>query len=211
MNVLFVHGMGRSPASGLVLGRRLARAGHRLHTLGYAVTLEDFSAIRDRVAGRIAHLSTQGPLALVGHSLGGVLLRAALAQLPGEVPAPRVLFLLGSPVHAVGPAMRLAQRRWYRWLTRESGQVLASPAAMAGLGAPAVRTIAIAGAGGWWATPARMARVRHDGVVSIDEVTAPWLDELHMVPVPHSLLPMSRHTSDLVLARLAGLASHTPA
>ncbi len=210
MNVLFVHGMGRSPMSGILLARRLHRVGHRMHGVGYAVTFEDVAAVRDRIVDRITRLAAAGPYALIGHSLGGVLLRAALARLPAELPLPHVLFLLGSPVQAVRPAMRLAHLRWYRLLTRESGQLLASPAAMASLGTPPVRTIAIAGAGGWWPTAARVQRVRHDGVVTLDEIGSHWLDELHVVPVPHSFLPMSRHASDLVLARLAELA-HAPA
>lgn len=203
MKVLYVHGMGRSPVSGAVLMQRLARAGHAPHSFGYAVTLQDFEVIRDRLARTIARLSADGAIALVGHSLGGVLLRAAIATLPSPTPLPSHLFLLGSPVRAVRPAQRFAGRHWYRLLTRSSGQLLASPPGMAALGTPHVRSIAIAGSGGWWPTPERTARVHHDGVVSVQETRADWLDEHLLVPVPHSLLPVSRRVSDLVLARLA--------
>lgn len=203
VKVLYVHGMGRSPLSGAVLMQRLARAGHVPHSFGYAVTLQDFEAIRDRLARTIVRLSAEGPVALVGHSLGGVLLRAAIAALPATTALPSHLFLLGSPVRAVRPAQRFAGRHWYRLLTRSSGQLLASPHGMAALGAPHIHTIAIAGSGGWWPTPERTARVHHDGVVSVQETRADWLDEHLLVPVPHSLLPVSRRVSDLVLERLA--------
>jgi hypothetical protein len=203
LKVLYVHGMGRSPLSGTLLMRRLARAGHARHSFGYAVTLQDFEAIRRRLVRTIVRLSADGPIALVGHSLGGVLLRAAIAELPQGTPVPSHLFLLGSPVRAVRPAQRFAARHWYRLLTRSSGQLLGSPEGMAALGTPHVRTVAIAGSGGWWPTAERAARVHHDGVVSVEETRADWLDEHVLVPVPHSLLPVSRLVSELVLERLA--------
>ena len=80
LHALFVHGMGRSPLSGWPLLRRLRGAGLETQTFGYAVTIHGFSAIVERLSARIEKLARQGDYILIGHSLGGVLLRAALAQ-----------------------------------------------------------------------------------------------------------------------------------
>lgn len=50
MQVLFVHGMGRSPLSGWPMLCRLKANGIAVVTFGYAVTFEDFASIRARLA-----------------------------------------------------------------------------------------------------------------------------------------------------------------
>ena len=78
MQALFVHGMGRSPASGWALLRRLRRAGLATHTFGHLVSSESFATIVARLAMRLTQIADAGDYVLIGHSLGGVLLREAL-------------------------------------------------------------------------------------------------------------------------------------
>ena len=49
MQVLFVHGMGRSPLSGWPMLLQLKRAGLKIGTFGYAVSMK----IRKRLASKI--------------------------------------------------------------------------------------------------------------------------------------------------------------
>ena len=98
MQALFVHGMGRSPLSGWRLLRQLQRAGLKTSSFGYSVSLEDFAGIRRRLESRLSLLAERGDYVLIGHSLGGVLLRAAVNGLPPGTRRPRHLFLLGSPL-----------------------------------------------------------------------------------------------------------------
>src|SRR5437870_163140 len=106
MRALFVHGMGRSPLSAWPLLRQLKRGGLATSTFRYVVSLEDFESIKGRLVAKIAALAAHGDYVLIGHSLGGVLLRAAVNCLPPETRQPHHAFLLASPVR---PA-RLAQR-----------------------------------------------------------------------------------------------------
>ena len=76
MQVLFVHGMGRSPLSGWPLLRRLRRAGFQTHNFGHWVCTESFGAIVGRLNEQLIRLARAGDYVLVGHSLGGVLLRS---------------------------------------------------------------------------------------------------------------------------------------
>ena len=202
MQVLFVHGMGRSPLSGGVLLWKLRRAGLTTRVLGYSVSFEDFPRIRERLVAAIARLAAQGDYVLVGHSLGGVLLRAAVNALPAGTRLPRHLFLLGSPV---GPS-RLAQRFGIYWLfrlvTRDCGRLLASPSRMAAIGAVAVPTSCIVGIAGFTGARSYFPGELNDGIVSLSEVTADWAVEHVHVPVFHTLMPSSPRVAGLVLERI---------
>jgi hypothetical protein len=61
MQVLLVHGMGRTPLSMLRLGRKLRRAGHTVNLLGYVAALEPFARIVLRVQERFARTAARGP------------------------------------------------------------------------------------------------------------------------------------------------------
>jgi len=98
MQALFIHGMGRSPLSGWPMLQRLRRAGLKTPCFGYSANLDDFSDIVDRLASRMEKLAAEGDYVLIAHSLGGVLLRAALQSLPAATRQPRHVFLLGSPL-----------------------------------------------------------------------------------------------------------------
>ena len=203
MQALFVHGMGRSPLSGLPLLLRLRRGGLLTSIFGYSVALEAFPEIRERLAARISELADKGSYVVVGHSLGGVLLRAALTSLPQAVRRPRHLFLLGSPVQPSRIAQKLGANPVYRGLAGDCGQLLGSTVRMEEIGALAVPTTAIVGRRGLpW--PARVfAGEANDGVVAVSEASADWIRDQVLVDCVHTLLPSSRRVGEIILERLA--------
>lgn len=79
MQVLFVHGMGRSPLSDFPLLFHLKKSGLNTSTFGYMASLHSFESIQHELANHITYMAAQGDYILVGHSLGGVLIRAALS------------------------------------------------------------------------------------------------------------------------------------
>ncbi len=202
MQALFVHGMGRSPLSGLPLLLQLRREGLQTSTFGYSVALEAFPEIRERLVARISELADKGSYVAVGHSLGGVLLRAALTSLPQAVRRPRHLFLLGSPVQPSRIAQKLGANPVYRGLAGDCGQLLGSTARMEEIGAMAVPTTAIVGRRGLhW--PARVfAGEANDGVVAVSEASAEWIRDQVLVDCVHTLLPSSRRVGEIILGRL---------
>src|SRR5919112_4378903 len=112
MRLLLVHGMGRTPLSFGRLTRVLRQHGHRVERLGYVAAAEGFLRIRARVRRRLEALAQGGePYAVIGHSLGGLILRA---ELSGLAPAPRHLVMLATP----NRPPRLAQRLQRLWLYR---------------------------------------------------------------------------------------------
>jgi pimeloyl-ACP methyl ester carboxylesterase len=203
MRVLFVHGMGRSPASGWFLLRQLRRAGLRTSSFGYNVSGENFAQIVARLVTRVLRLlEEEEELVLVGHSLGGAILRQALGVLGESGRRVHRLFLPGSPVRVSLLAKRLGGNLLFRLATKDCGQLLASSERMSAVASPAVPTTGIAGTRGIVNAKGPFGAEANDGVVSISEVSAGWLQDQVLVPVVHTLLPSSRRVGAIILQRL---------
>ncbi len=205
MQVLFVHGMGRSSLSGWAMLRRLRRAGLRTHSFNHLVSHESCATIVRRLGERLTRIAGGGDYVLVGHSLGGVLLRLALRTLPQGVRPPQRLFLLGSPVQMSSVAARMARNPLYRLLTGDCGRMLGSPQRMAEVGAPAVPVTAVVGVKSWSVVAGLLPGESNDGVVTLAETSAPWLTDVVQVPVTHTFLPSDARVTDVILARLSGV------
>ncbi|MBZ0068581.1 MAG: alpha/beta fold hydrolase [Thiobacillus sp.] len=203
MQALFVHGMGRSPISGWRLLARLRAHGIHTHTLGYVATFQSAASIRKRLVARIEALATHGDYVLIGHSLGGVLLRAAVAALPPGTPLPRRIFLLGSPIQPSCLAQKLRRNWLFRALAGDCGQLLASPSRMAEIGAGLVPTISMVGVSGWTGRLSPFKDEANDGLVSVAEASAEWVSETIRIPAWHTYLPSNKQIAQLILERIS--------
>lgn len=201
MQALFVHGMGRTPISGWPLLRALRQAGWGTRTFGYQVTLESFAQIQRRLGRVIQAVADAGDYVLIGHSLGGVALRATLATLPPNTRRPRHLFLLGSPIRPARLAQRLRPNPLFRGLTRDCGDLLGSAQRMAEVPAPPpdVPVTLIAGTLGPTGRFSPFGKTPNDGVVSLPEVSAAWAPPPICLPILHTWLPASRQIARLIL------------
>lgn len=204
MRALFVHGMGRSPLSGGPLLRALRANGVQATSFANIAATQRFDAISTRLAARIAALAPADDYVLIGHSLGGVLLRSALAALPPATRPPTRVFLLGSPIRASRLAACLQHNPLYRLLTGDCGQLLASESRMRRIGPCSAPSTAILGNYPVRLTASRFAGEPNDGVVSATETRADWIEEEVTLPVMHSFLPGDRRVVDAVLARVVG-------
>ena len=203
MHVLFVHGMGRTPISGMPILFRLRANGYTVSVFGYSTAFNDFDAIRNRLRVRIIQMASQGDYVLVGHSLGGVLLRSALQELPHGTNPPKHLFLLGSPVRPAILAKTLRKRFIYRAITGDCGQLLASSLRMKAIGPVNVQTTSILGTRGFYGKHSPFGFELNDGVVLESELQADWITDVVHVPVIHTLLPASSRVADIILDRMA--------
>ena len=206
MHVLFVHGMGRTPISGMPILFRLRANGYTVSVFGYSTAVNDFDAIRNRLRVRIIQMASQGDYVLVGHSLGGVLLRSALRDLPHGTNPPKHLFLLGSPVRPAILAKKLRKRFVYRAITGDCGQLLASSLRMKAIGPVNVQTTSILGTRGFYGEHSPFGFELNDGVVSESELQADWITDVVHVSVIHPLLPASSCVADIILDRMAARA-----
>lgn len=178
----------------------------KVSTFGYVAAFQDFSSIRARLAAKILALAGQDDYVLIGHSLGGVLLRAAVASLPEDIRLPRRIFLLGSPVKPSRLARKLRDKTIYRTFTGDCGQLLSSETRMAEIGPAPVPTTSIAGIAGLTGKYSLFEEELNDGIVSVSETNAEWITEEIYVPILHTFLPWSQRVAKIILDRAASQA-----
>jgi pimeloyl-ACP methyl ester carboxylesterase len=194
--------MARTTLSGWRMLRHLRQAGLATETFGYAVSRQSVADIQALLTARVGLLAGRGDYILIGHSLGGVLLRAAVANLPAGTRRPRHLFLLGSPVGPSRFARWLRNNPVFRALTRDAGDLLGSPERMARIGPASGPTTAIVGTWGFPRALSPFGDEVNDCIVALSEVSADWLPDQVLIRVSHTVLPASRRVARIVLQRL---------
>ncbi len=202
MRVLLVHGLGRTPLSLQGLARTLRRAGHDTRFFGYYAFAEHYDRIRLRLASELRAMAREAdPVALIGHSLGGLLLRHALID-AAELKVHR-LIMLGTPNQP--PRLAVRANRWlpFRVFARSCGHLLATPSAYARIPAPAVPYTVIAGTMGWRRLPGPFGGEPNDGLVAVSETLVSPADEPRLLPISHTFMMNDRRLRQLVLDLLA--------
>lgn len=164
--VILVHGYGHNRSGWFVLERQLRVAGFTsVHTVNYNPLRETVPELASRLADRVSlirALTGADKVHIVGHSLGGIILRWYVQELGGEefvdtaitIASPHqgtVTALAGAPFSATGRQLlpgswvmrrlaRGAREMPVRWIAYYSNlDLLVSPAASAMLTAPALR------------------------------------------------------------------------
>jgi pimeloyl-ACP methyl ester carboxylesterase len=201
MLVLLVHGLGRTPFSLFGLASALRRAGHHTRFFGYSPTFESLTRILRRLENRLRSLASRGkPVGLVGHSLGGLLLRIALERVP-ELRVHR-LVMLGTPNRG-SRAARLASRLFpFRLWVRDCGRFLASADEFDRLPSVRVPCTVIAGTGGPCGRFSPFGDEPNDGIVAVAEAAID-LAALVQVPALHTFMMDSPAVRERVLAEFA--------
>jgi pimeloyl-ACP methyl ester carboxylesterase len=205
MTILLVHGLGRTPFSFRSLVRRLRRWGYRTETFGYAALAQRYDVIVARLVARLEVLAASGQYAVIGHSLGGLMLRSAIARLSG--PPPRHLIMLGTPNRPPRLAHRARMYWIYRRLTGESGVNLASPAFYAALPVPTVPYTIVAGDGGPLGRWSPFGDEPNDGIVALRETRIRDDDPLVVLPVTHTFMMNKAQVQAAVRRPLAAEAA----
>jgi hypothetical protein len=206
MQVLLVHGMGRTPLSMGRLARDLRRSGHAVHQLGYAAAIEPLGSIAARVRVRLNAMGAAGgPVVSIGHSLGGVLVRMALAMEPPLALLPRHLIMIGPPNQSPRLARRL-HRFWpYRWVNGDAGQRLADAAFFEALPPPPIPYTIIAGIGGRRGRWSVFGDEPNDGLVGREETRCVSQDRIFEVPARHTFIMNHRETRRIIHAVLGAI------
>ena len=157
----------------------------RVHQFGYS-TLQSFDTCVTRLRSRVRALAAEESFILVGHSLGGVLIRAAL---PGLEPIrPAACFFLAPPNKVSKVAKFLSRNHLYRFLTRDSGQHLANASFMESLAVPAVPFRVYAGTAGYKGRFSPFGQEDNDGILAISETPLGDVGDVIRVPSLHTFI-----------------------
>ncbi len=202
MQILFVHGMGRSALSGWPMLFQLKKAGLHTASFSYSVSLQSFDHIYKKLIRQLIDVAAQGDYVLIGHSLGGVLIRAALRSLPTDIRKPKHIFLLGSPLQAALLAQKFQASPLFRWVTRDCGNLLGSSQRMSEICIPNLPITAIVGIKGFSGKWSPFGSEVNDGVVALSEVSSRLISDQIKLPVIHSLLPANQQVAEVILRRM---------
>jgi hypothetical protein len=140
----------------------------------------------NRLGQRLDALADQGPYAVIGHSLGGVLLRSALPRVSGALPFHFVM--LSVPNRPPRLAQLLGVRWLYRQLMGESGANLASAGFYAELPVPRVPYTIVAGTAGPRGRWSPFGTELNDGLVAVGETLIRQDDPVVLLPVSHTFI-----------------------
>lgn len=187
----------------LVLRRRLRRRGHRVQLFGYLPTAEGLDSVSDRLARRVMETIGGRPYALAGHSLGTVVIRAAMARGLASNP-PRHCFFMAPPMAACKAAKFFSGFMAYRVLTGQMGSLLAQDDFMRDLPMPGNLTV-YAGTAGPTGPLSPFGEEPNDGILSLSEASGPDGVQTIQVPALHTFIMNSRLVSDDIARRLSGL------
>jgi hypothetical protein len=186
MNVLLVHGLWRTPLSLMRLVGRLRSWGHSTELFGYAAVAQRYDAIVARLVRRLERLAAEGSYALIGHSLGGVLLRSALPHVSG-VP-PEHMIMLGTPNRPPRIARALGSFWVYRRLMGQCGMNLTSSAFYESLPVPRIPYTIVAGTAGPRGRWMPFGDELNDGIVAVSETRLYDHDPIVMLPAIHTFM-----------------------
>ena len=161
---------------------------------------QGYDAIVSRLIVRLERLATAGPYAVIGHSLGGVLLRSALSHLAG--PQPQQLIMLGTPNRAPRLARVLGVRWVYRRIMGECGVNLSSPLFYACLPLPQVPYTIVAGTAGPRGRWSPFGEELNDGIVAVSETRIYDHDPVVLLPVTHTFMMNSARVHEVIRSAL---------
>ena len=194
--VIVVHGLWMTGIECAMLRRRLAGAGFAPRQFHYHSVSESALTVLARLRAEVEACASEGPVHLVGHSLGGLLVLRLLCT-PPSLPVERAV-LLGSPVAGSRAARTLNELPGANWLwgdLAEAELVQTMDRAWQGPGDLGV----IAGTSGLglgrlfthFAEPS-------DGTVALSETELPGATDRCVLPVSHLGMLLSEDVADEV-------------
>jgi hypothetical protein len=188
--LVLLHGLGRTTRSMQRLASEGARRGYRVRNLGYASRRAGIFAHAERVGLALSALPDDGPVHAVTHSMGGIVLRAALAG--GWVAPERLarVVMLAPPNSGSELADWLSRTPLLRLAVGPSGPELCTGAGgVPGTLPPAPCEIGvIAGAAPRRTLVASLFGGPNDGKVSVAGARVDGMRDLLVVPRGHTFI-----------------------
>jgi Putative serine esterase (DUF676) len=196
MQVVLIHGLGRTPLSFFSLERRLQQAGHQTQAFGYVAFAESYDRIVQRLRDCLENVSQRGTYSIVAHSLGGVLTRSALSGLDK---LPVQIIMMGTP----NQPPRLATIAWnvllFRWIAGQCGANLSSQEFYKTLPPLTSPYTIIAGTAGPTGTFSPFGSDINDGIVALKETWITPRDKIIEFSIFHTFMMNDARVQKTVL------------
>ncbi|MEM7029201.1 MAG: alpha/beta hydrolase [Chloroflexota bacterium] len=165
MQIVLIHGQGRTPAAMSILAWRLRQ--HKVIQFGYVCAYQTFEQIVERFVRRIRNTTDSEPYIIVAHSLGGLITRASLPYLEDHLP--EHVIMLGTPNQPAAWAKKVGHNPLYRFYTGDCGQKLSQPHFYETLPLPNVATTIVAGTKGLKGDHSPFGDQPNDMIVAVEE------------------------------------------
>jgi pimeloyl-ACP methyl ester carboxylesterase len=189
-SLILLHGLGRTRWSLWPVAREAARRGYQVHNLGYPSRRAPIERLAEDIGRRIVDLAAGGTVDVVTHSMGGIVLRAAVAAgvLP-EMTVRRVV-MLAPPNHGSELADRLRDYRVYRLATGPAGQQIGTgdDSVPRRLPPPPFELGIVAGRRSGNPLFARVLGVESDGKVTVSSTRVDGMRDLVVVDRTHTFI-----------------------
>lgn len=201
--VILLHGLGRSAYSMGRLETRLGGAGYRVHNLGYPSTKLAPEQLVARLARDVERCCRDAPrVHFVGHSFGGILARAYLAE--HELPNLGRVVMLAPPNHGSELADLFEGSQLFRWALGPTARTLGTgPDSFPNrLPVPRFEVGVIAGTRPVNLFGALVIRGPSDGTVSVRSARLEGMTDFATVPSSHTFIMESPRVAKLVAAFL---------
>ena len=197
---MLIHGLGRGTHAMQFLERQLQKAGFETHNIGYPSRelppQEIVQLLKRKV---LACCSGKSRVHFVGHSLGGLLVRALLADMR-EINLGRVV-ILGSPSQGSELVDQLVHNRLFRVLAGPTGSRLGTgkDAWPARLPKPDYELGVIAGTHSINPVGSWILEGPDDGIVSVKSTRVSGMTGFLLTPADHVLMRYSNEVADAVI------------
>jgi pimeloyl-ACP methyl ester carboxylesterase len=198
--VVLVHGLGRSDRAMRPLSKRLEASGYEVHALRYESTEKAPDALVSDLGQQLARCCASAErLHFVTHSLGGILLRAQLAERPPAALG-RVV-MLAPPNHGSELADWLRRSRMLSALLGPTARELGTDErSLPNRLPPASYEVGvIAGTASWNPLGSRMIPGEDDGTVSVRSARLEGMRDFLTLPVSHTAILRSGVAADQTL------------
>ncbi|MCM2678135.1 esterase/lipase family protein [Echinimonas agarilytica] len=200
--VILIHGLGRSGKAMWLLESRLSRAGYSVITLDYSSLRAEPDDIIESVVEQLdeccKHAST---VHFIGHSLGGLVIRAYLAQPESQKLNEKLgrVVMMGTPNSGTQIVNHFQHYAWFHWLGPATLSLSTDPTSFPNrLATPSFQAGIIAGTNGWLASNA-IFNEPNDGLVAVAETHLPNMADFIALDVSHSMMRYNKEVASQTL------------
>lgn len=188
--LILLHGLGRTRWSLWPVAREATRRGYQVHNLGYPSRRAPIEDLAQDVGRRITQLARDQIVDVVTHSMGGIVLRAAVASGSLQTDVVRRVVMLAPPNHGSELADRLRDYRVYRLATGPAGQQIGTTddSVPRRLPPPPFEVGVVAGRRSGNVLFARALAGENDGKVTVESTRLDGMRDLVVVDRTHTFI-----------------------